>query len=57
MLRSGTLFPAEPSIVILGGARALLVLRILDERFLGNLVVLAVAGVAGSPGGPSLADC
>ena len=45
MLRSGLLLPAEESIVILGGARARFVLRILVERVLG--VRFPVAGVAG----------
>jgi hypothetical protein len=46
MLRSGLLLPAEPSIVILGGARARFVLRALAERVLG--VRFAVEGVAGA---------
>jgi hypothetical protein len=45
MLRSGLLFPAEESIVMLGGARARFVLRAFVESVLG--VRFPVAGVPG----------
>jgi hypothetical protein len=45
MLMSGLLFPADESMVMLGGARARLELRALVERVLG--VRFPVAGVAG----------